>query len=219
MSPLPRRVDLRVHQGPVRDQGQRSTCVAFAVSCVHECARCLENGGHEPLSEEALYWGCKEVDRNTAPGTFMSSAEASLKRRGQPPLKVWPYDANLPDLPRMPPAPPDAGWHKRVLNGQRCDPRELCAMLSDGKVVAIVIELTLGMYLPQMGRVSPPVAGENTFGLHAVALVGYDLDDDHFVIRNSWGASWGDKGYGYLPFAYVTKLATDPLTVEKVQVA
>jgi Papain family cysteine protease len=31
-------------------------------------------------------------------------------------------------------------------------------------------------------------------GLHACALVGFTRDD-HFIVRNSWGTDWGDKGY------------------------
>lgn len=35
---------------------------------------------------------------------------------------------------------------------------------------------------------------------HAIALVGYTSDT--FIVRNSWGSGWGDKGYGYLSLEY-----------------
>jgi C1A family cysteine protease len=49
---------------------------------------------------------------------------------------------------------------------------------------------------------------------HAVALVGYRSDSQfpgngYFIYRNSWGETWGDHGYGYMPFEYILKYAND----------
>jgi C1A family cysteine protease len=40
-------------------------------------------------------------------------------------------------------------------------------------------------------------------GGHAVSIVGYNLDTRQFLIKNSYGSTWGDDGYGWLPFEYV----------------
>lgn len=34
--------------------------------------------------------------------------------------------------------------------------------------------------------------------------VGYDDQEEVFIIRNSWGEDWGDNGYCYIPYAYMT---------------
>lgn len=39
-------------------------------------------------------------------------------------------------------------------------------------------------------------------GGHAVSVVGYRADG-RFIIRNSWGTTWGDKGFGYATEAYI----------------
>ncbi len=41
---------------------------------------------------------------------------------------------------------------------------------------------------------------DKVYGGHAVALVGYTKD--RFIVRNSWGEEWGDKGYGYASLKY-----------------
>ncbi len=44
-------------------------------------------------------------------------------------------------------------------------------------------------------------------GGHAVALVGYT--HDRFIVRNSWGTTWGDKGYGYASLEYAQAAFTE----------
>jgi hypothetical protein len=44
-------------------------------------------------------------------------------------------------------------------------------------------------------------------GGHAVALVGYTTTG--FIVRNSWGTGWGDKGYAYASNAYAAKAFTE----------
>ena len=34
--------------------------------------------------------------------------------------------------------------------------------------------------------------------------VGYDDKEKRFIVRNSWGAKWGIKGYFTMPYAYVS---------------
>ena len=49
----------------------------------------------------------------------------------------------------------------------------------------------------------PNTKREKLLGGHAVLLVGYDKTKKVFIVRNSWGTSWGDKGYFYMPFDIV----------------
>jgi C1A family cysteine protease len=48
---------------------------------------------------------------------------------------------------------------------------------------------------------------ETASGGHAVALVGYTAD--RFIVRNSWGTSWGDKGFAYASLAYAQDAFTE----------
>ena len=57
------------------------------------------------------------------------------------------------------------------------------------------------------GIVPVPTRRDRSVGGHAVLAVGYLAAKRLFIIRNSWGAGWGDRGYGYVPDAFMTSTA------------
>ena len=61
-----------------------------------------------------------------------------------------------------------------------------------------------------------PQPSESVVGGHAVVCVGYDDSRQAFIIRNSWGAGWGEAGYGFMPYAYMLDggLAADFWTIQ-----
>ena len=215
---LPRRVDLRGRLEPVRDQGDRDTCLAFAVASAHELLRAGNGPVNEDLSEEALYWGCKQLDKGIHHGTSFVAARGALGNWGQPLEIVWPYDPLRDESrPYHPPASTKAGgagWHQAGLRKIGRTVGSIRMQIASDRIVAVGLLLTRGFYYPVGDWIAEPRKGEATLGGHAVAFVGYDDDAPNlglggFLIRNSWGNGWADRGYGWLPYEYVRKLGKE----------
>ena len=48
------------------------------------------------------------------------------------------------------------------------------------------------------------IASTTDLETHAALAVGYDDNTRHITVLNSWGDSFGDKGYFYMPYDYIT---------------
>jgi hypothetical protein len=79
--------DLRHLFGPVRDQGQRPTCLAFAASDTHAALR----GAWEPLSCEYIFFHAqRRAGRTAKDGATLPSMLEALRQDGQPHEAGWP---------------------------------------------------------------------------------------------------------------------------------
>jgi len=55
------------------------------------------------------------------------------------------------------------------------------------------------------GVLTMPSKDSKYIGGHCVMAVGYDDNKQSFIIRNSFGVEWGDKGHFYMPYDYITE--------------
>lgn len=203
-------VDLRPHQTPIKNQGRRGTCVAFAATAAHET---LWADGVD-LSEEFLYWAAKQRDGcPRAEGTTLAAAAAALTVLGQPPETDWPYDPACDHFAAsyQPPASAIVTAKPRCIHGGSAVPAnvdDLRTALEEGATPLLVVELYESWHVAgRVGRIAMPAPAAPMLGGHAVPVVGFvgwSLgSDSYFIVRNSWSAAWGDNGYGYLPYDYV----------------
>lgn len=68
------------------------------------------------------------------------------------------------------------------------------------------------------GKMVMPNKNEQFRGGHAIIVMGYDDDMGCFIVRNSWGVKWGDKGHFYMPYEYLLdrNLSDDFWVIQKV---
>lgn len=207
---IPTTLDLRSRLLPVKDQGGRGTCLAFATTAAHEMARLTQVAEADDLAEEVLYWRCKQVDGDHVPGTSFASASDALIRWGQPRESLWPYDPTRNDTDDTYQAPVEALDANACFRAQASpvvaavDP--IKALLLAGTPVMLGIRISLAFMNPNNGYIALPTPEEVIDEGHAVLIVGYQESEEKsgaWLIRNSWGTDWGLDGYGYLPYDYL----------------
>jgi C1A family cysteine protease len=56
---------------------------------------------------------------------------------------------------------------------------------------------------------------ERSYGNHAVCIIGYVEDDgeEWFVVQNSWGEGWGERGLALMSERYLTAVLVEVTVV------
>jgi len=54
------------------------------------------------------------------------------------------------------------------------------------------------------GYVKMPQKSESIIGTLTITIIGYIKKNKQFIFRNCFGTEWGDEGYGYIPYQYIS---------------
>ncbi len=83
------------------------------------------------------------------------------------------------------------------------DLTELRLALSKGMPVIFGMMVPRSFYaIKEDGVMTMPSPTDVRLGGHALLAVGYDDKSEMFIVRNSWGEEFGDKGYCYMPYEF-----------------
>ena len=223
------KADLREWCAPIEDQGQIGSCTAHAGVGMLEYFERKLHGKHLDASRRFLYKMTRALGQFEGDsGAFLRTTIGAMVLFGVPPESSWPYSEE--EFDEEPPSFCYAfAQNYQAVKYYRLDPPG-----TEREELLDSIKSHLGSQLPSMfgftvyasideagddGRIPFPVKGDKVAGGHAVMAVGYDdaleigkgdgKTKGAILIRNSWGKAWGEDGYGWLPYDYVTEGLAD----------
>jgi C1A family cysteine protease len=221
---VPASKDLRTQWWKIGDQGGSGSCVGWATADSVLRWHFVKSGRlkrPDRLSPRFTWMASKETDQfHSAPTTFIEEAGTSLKaaldvsrKYGAVREKVLPFGSGALFTGEEEEFYARAAKHKiasyfnlslrsssDIENWRRW-------IAENGPILTrLDVDRTWQRAADTKGNLDT-YKKETAGGGHAVALVGYT--PDRFIVRNSWGTDWGDKGFGYASLAYAQDAFTE----------
>jgi C1A family cysteine protease len=206
---LPKKVDLRDKCPPVYDQGRLGSCTANAIGGAFQFELLKQKAPSFMPSRLFIYYNERVIENtvNSDNGAMIRDGIKTVNKQGVCPEDLWPY--NISEFAKK----PQSTCYKEALKHQVLsyhrvarDINQIKACLAQGTPFVFGFSVYESFESPQVaqtGIVNMPAKSETMIGGHAVAAVGYDDDQKRFIVRNSWGTRWGQKGYFTMPYDYL----------------
>lgn len=211
LTALPEKVDLRKFCPPVYNQGALGSCTAQALSGSLEMLfNYYKVADKIKPSRLFIYYNERDIEGNVNrdSGAYLRDGIKSLAKQGACDESLWPY--KIKDFKKKPTNACYRQAKKYLIDEYMRVPQQL-TNLKTALTSSMPIIFGFSVYesfetnqVSKTGIVPMPKKSEKLLGGHAVLAVGYDDTKKVFICRNSWGDKWGDKGYFYMPYDYLT---------------
>ena len=216
-NPLPNVVDRRSRQTPIRDQGNRGTCVS------HGSLACMEAFPNIPddLSEQYAHHLFMRKEGKTCKQNkgLRTTNSARYLADGVCEEKYWRYQSNINDVPatHSPPSAATRNAKYKITRYQLIEDHGLTgASIKNTRYLEAVLSqgynIVYGCYVAwhdpdhngildvRLDSKGNPVS---VSGGHCMLMVGYNRSQKYFIVKNSWAGTWGHSGYGFLSYDYI----------------
>lgn len=192
---------------PVQNQGQCGSCWTFSTIAAVESAVAIKSGKLQKFSEQELVdcsHSCivesgQQVCNQGCDGGWMWSALDDLVAwKGQELEADYKYTAETGTCKRTDHTAYSPISNYTCLSGPKvANETEMAAFLAANGPLSIAMDA--GILQSYTSGIIKPAAGDCTKTQldHAILIVGYGTQGTtpYWIVRNSWGESWGEKGY------------------------
>jgi len=195
-------IDLRPKFNEIFDQGKIGSCTANALTSIFEYDKTNFKGSRLFLYyNERIYINETHKDE----GAYLSDGIISLKSQGICEEKYHPYIiSNVFKEPSKEAYENAKRYYVLEAFNISNDINEIKNWLIRNEPIAIGIAIYSNFMNSKTGIIGIPKETDDYMGGHAVIICGFDDKNKRFIMRNSWGIYWGDKGYFYLPYDYIS---------------
>lgn len=205
-SDVPQHIDLRKYCPPVEDQGTTNSCVANAVVGALEFHQIKAGLPLTDISRLFVYYNARSLSETEAQdgGSFIHHGMAAILAYGGCEARLWPFEKAMVTKKPSAACYENAASYEAVQYARTPKGASALAALAQG------LPVVFGMYAPmdyyevaaQTGTMPKPseITPQSPPSGHAMLIVGYDLSDKTYLVRNSWSTRWADGGYCKIPF-------------------